>query len=473
MTFKSDIIIGLEVHVELKTETKLFCDCKRIKESEDEKANTRVCPICLGHPGTRPSVNKKAVEFVTKLGLAVGSRISDKLIFSRKNYFYPDMSKNFQITQFENPIARGGVIRLKNGKEVHLTRIHLEEDPASLTYPGLMTNTPFSWIDYNRSGDPLAEIVTEPELNSPEEAREFMNQLYSILSYLEIFDINTCLIKSDVNVSIKDSGYSRVEIKNVNGFKEVEQALRYEITRQKMLVKRGMKIPHESRGWNKTGKTTFLQRVKETEDDYGYIIEPDLPKLRLNKKFIDRIKETIPELPFQKIRRFMKEYKLKEDDAYVMAMDKKLADIFEELASEFNASFIVNWLRHEFLRVLNYNGKSIQDIEFGIEEIKELLYLIKQDKISDKVAKRILEKLVEGRFSPKRYVEEKGLVQISSDKEIKELCQSALEKEEKAVSDYIAGEEKALDYLVGKVMALSRGKANPKKVRSILPKMLK
>jgi len=473
MKFKSDIIIGLEVHVELNTETKLFCDCKRTRKCEEEKANSRVCPICLGHPGTRPSVNKKAVEFVTKLGLAVGSKISDKLIFSRKNYFYPDMSKNFQITQFENPIARGGIIRLKNGKEIHLTRIHLEEDPASLTYPGLMTNAPFSWIDYNRSGDPLAEIVTEPELNSPEEARDFMNQLYSILSYLEIFDINTCLIKSDVNVSIKESGYSRVEIKNVNGFKEVEQALRYEIARQRMLVRRGMKIPVESRGWNKTGKTTFLQRIKESEDDYGYIIEPDLPKLTLDKNFIERLRERIPELPFQKIKRFVKDYGMREDDAYVMATDKKLADMFEDLASEFDASFVANWLRHEFLRVLNYNGKTMTDIEFGRKEIKELLSLIKEERISDLVAKRILERLIERKFSPKEYIEEKGLSQISSDEAIRDLCDSVIKKEQKAVSDYRNGEKKALDYLVGKVMSLSKGKANPKKVREKITVLLK
>lgn len=472
MKFNSDVVIGLEVHVELNTETKLFCNCKRTKESDDEKANSRVCPVCMGHPGTRPSVNRKAVEFVTKLGLALGSRISDNLIFSRKNYFYPDMSKNFQITQFENPIALGGIIRLQNGKEVHLTRIHLEEDAASLTYPGMMTTAPFSWIDYNRAGDPLAEIVTEPELNSPEEAREFMNQLYSILSYLEIFDINTCLIKSDVNVSIKESGYTRIEIKNVNGFKEVEQALRYEITRQKMLAKRGIRIESESRGWNKTGKTTFLQRIKETEDDYGYIIEPDLPRLRLDKNFVDRIKETIPELPFQKIKRFIRDYKLREDDAYVMAMNKKLADLFEELTLKFDVYFVANWLRHELLRVLNYKGKSIYEIDFGIKEIEELLNLIKEGKISDKVAKRILEELVEERFSPQKYVEEKGLVQISSDEEIEELCKSVLEKEKKAVADYNSGEEKAIDYLVGKVMALSKGKANPKKVRDKLIKLL-
>ena len=470
MGFKSDIVIGLEVHIELNTKTKLFCSCNRVG---DDTPNARVCPICLGHPGTRPSLNEKALEYALKLGLALDSRISKSLVFSRKNYFYPDMPKNFQITQFENPIALGGKIMLKDGTEINITRIHIEEDPASITYPGTMRSSQYSLIDYNRAGNPLIELVTEPELTSPEQAREFMNQLVSIITYLGIYDINTCVIKSDVNVSIKETGYSRVEIKNVNGVKEIEKALRYEITRQKTFARRGLNISRETRGWNKAGKTTYLQRKKETEEEYGYIIEPDLPALTIKNSLIAYIKESLPELPYQKRKRFEKEYKLSEDDAYVMALDLRLANMFEELSRKISPKKVANWLRTEYLRVLNYNKKDIDDVEFGVNEILEILELMEEKVISKRIGQKLMERLVEGRFSPREHVKKTGMTQISSKEELTKVCEQVVAEQAKAVKDYINGEHKAFEYLVGQVMAKTRGKANPLITKEILIRIIK
>ena len=255
--FNSDIVIGMEIHVELDTKTKLFCGCQR-EGKEDELPNTRTCAVCLGHPGSKPVLNKKAVLYALKICLATGCDISNELIFSRKSYFYPDMSKNYQISQYEIPLGTDGKIELESGKQIRLRRIHLEEDPASLVHPSGMFDSQFVLVDYNRSGNPLCEIVTEPDLTGPDEAREFMKKMVTILNYLEVFNIEKCIIKADANISIKESGYSRVEVKNVTGFKEIERALNYEISRQKQEVKSGMKIMQETRGWMQTKELHFI-----------------------------------------------------------------------------------------------------------------------------------------------------------------------------------------------------------------------
>ncbi len=470
MKFSSDIVIGLEIHVELDTKTKLFCSCKR---RTTEEPNTNVCPICLGHPGARPVLNKKALDSALKLCLALDCDLFKELIFSRKSYFYPDMSKNFQITQFEKPLGSEGKLQLKTGKIINLTRIHIEEDPAALIYPKGMKSSSYVLIDYNRAGNPLVEVVTEPELTSPAEAREFLNRLLSIISYLKIFDINNCTIKADANISIKESDYQRVEIKNISGFKELEKALTYEVTRQKTLLRRGLKVKRETRGWNEAGKTTISLRTKETEEDYGYIIEPDLSTIDITDELIKVMQKEIPELAQQKSERFVKEYKLDKVDAQVMAMELELANLFEKVAEKIDPKLAARWLRKELLRVLNYNKKTVREIEFDEKEIIELLSLVQTKTISETTAQRIMEKLMEEKFSPKEYVEREGLMQVSSESEIRKLCRRVIKEQEKAVKDYLAGEEKSFHYLVGQVMRLTKGKADPILTDKIMREELK
>lgn len=254
MKFTTDVVIGLEIHAELATKSKLFCSCAR---TGNLNPNTRVCPVCLGHPGAKPVVNRKAIEHALSIALALKCKVAQEIIFSRKSYFYPDMSKNYQITQYEIPLGSNGSIKLREGKDIRIQRIHLEEDPASLVHIGSMQQSSFVLVDYNRSGNPLAEIVTEPDLINPEEARDFMNKLITILEYLDVFDIDSCIIKADANISIRESGYTRVEIKNITGFKEIESALFYEVARQKKDIKDGKKIVQETRGWNSDEGSTF------------------------------------------------------------------------------------------------------------------------------------------------------------------------------------------------------------------------
>lgn len=466
MSFTSDVVIGLEIHAELDTETKMFCGCPT---TGSEEPNTRVCPICLGHPGSRPVLNKKAVDYAMKLCLAVGAKVRDEHISARKSYFYPDMSKNFQITQYDEPVGTGGGIKLKTGKMVNLTRIHMEEDPAAITYPDSMYSSTYSYLDYNRCGNPLVEIVTEPELESPAEARDFLNRLISILTYLRIFDINKCIIKADANMSLKESGYTRVEIKNITGFKELERALNYEITRQKAYLKQGLKVKAmETRGWDDASKTTKLLRTKESEDDYGYIVEPDLPIIDLTCEMIATIEKEIPELAHQKAERYVKDMGIDPVDADVMALELELAELFERVAQKIDPKLAARWLRRELMRVLNYNKQAVRDIRFDEKQLIELLSLVDTGKISDTTGQKIMEKLMDEPFSPLEYVKENGLAQITGEDEIREACRQAIKDNPKAVEDYRNGVDKSFMFLVGQVMRATRGKAEPKLTNRIM-----
>ena len=306
--FTSDIIIGLEVHIQLDTGSKLFCGCATTGSDEP---NSRTCEVCIGAPGSKPVLNKKAVDYALRLCLALECKISPSLIFSRKSYFYPDMAKNYQISQYEIPLGEKGKLKLSNGKEVGITRVHMEEDPAALIHPAGMTGSNFVLIDYNRSGDPLCEVVTEPDLESPEEARDFMKQLITVINYLKIFNDSHCVIKADANISIKESGYTRVEIKNITGFKEIERALKYEVERQKQEKD---SIVQETRAWDSEIGITRAMRKKEVEEEYGYIIEPDLVETEITKKWIEEVKSEMPELAQEKAKRFAKEMKIDPED---------------------------------------------------------------------------------------------------------------------------------------------------------------
>ena len=469
MKFKSDVIIGLEVHVELNTKTKLFCGCPtKPKQAQEDLPNSRCCPICLGMPGAKPVLNSKAVEFALKLCLALNCEISPQLVFSRKSYFYPDMAKNYQISQYEIPLGSSGKLSLSEGMEIGISRIHMEEDPASLVHPSGLKESMYVLVDYNRSGNPLAEIVTEPCLESPQQARDFMKQLITVLRYLEIFDVSNGIIKADANISIKESGYSRVEIKNITGFKEIESALFYEAGRQKEEIKHGRKIPNETRAWDSEKQITFPLRKKESEEDYGYIIDADLTALEINHKRLYEIKKEMPELSRDKIRKFVGEYKIKKEDAKVLASDKSLAEMFEKVAERVEPTLAAKWIRRELVRVLNYSKKELHETNISEKHMVDLLKLVETKKITDNVAAKILEKLIEKPFDVKEYVKKEGLEAVSDVSELEKYCRQAVEENPTAVFDYKKGSGKALNFIVGKVMQKTKGKATPKEVNEII-----
>ena len=460
----SNVIIGLEVHVEINTDTKLFCGCPT---KGSEEPNTRTCEVCLGMPGSKPVLNKKAVEYALKLCLALNCKISKELIFSRKSYFYPDMAKNYQITQYEIPLGSKGSLKLKSGKEIGITRVHMEEDPAALIHPKGMQESAYVLVDYNRSGNPLLEIVTEPELSSAEEARDFMKQLITILSYLEIFDVNENIIKADANVSIKESGFVKQEVKNITGFKEIERALQYEILRQKAEVNAGKKIVQATRAWDSEKGITFLLRKKETAEDYGYILDSDLVKTEITKEMLDKVKTEMPELAHDKVEKFVLKHKIKKEDAEIIAAEKELAEMFEKVSEEINPILAAKWLRRELIRVLNYNKKELHEIEMDEKHMIDLLKLVESKKITDNIASKILEKLIEKPFDVNEYIKKEGLEAVSDAGEIEKYCKEAVKENPQAVEDYKKGEAKALNFLIGKVMAKSKGKADPTVVKKM------
>ncbi|MEK6947871.1 MAG: Asp-tRNA(Asn)/Glu-tRNA(Gln) amidotransferase subunit GatB [Nanoarchaeota archaeon] len=460
----NDIIIGLECHVSLNTKTKLFCSCAL---TGSEEPNSRTCEVCVGLPGSKPVLNKKALDYALKLCLALKCDISPELIFSRKVYFYDDLPKNYQITQYEVPLGVGGNIKLTSGKIINLTRVHIEEDPGALIHQG---NTVL--VDYNRSGTPLCEIVTEPEMSSPEEARDFLKRLLSILQYLQIFDIDSCIIKADANISIK--GFERVEIKNINGFKDIQKALEYEISRQRILVSEGKGIKHrETRGWDSDKGITVFQRSKELEADYGYIIDTDLVITDITNVIVEETKKHLPELPDDKIIRFVKDFKLKKDDAEVIANYFDLAHLFEKAVDDsVNPLFASEWIRREVSRVLNYAKKDI-DESFIKNHLLEVLELINKNTITRQTGQRIMEILVNEDLDVNKYVKDNNLESVSNTSELEKICLEAIKNNKQAVDEYKAGNEKSFNFIIGQVMKLSKGKASPSVVNDLLKKLIK
>jgi len=467
--FSSPVVIGLEIHVELATQTKIFCRCKR-EATEGEGPNTRTCPVCLGHPGSKPVFNKKVLEYALRLGLALHCTINKELIFSRKSYFYPDLAKNYQISQYDLPLGQNGTMKISTGT-IGITRVHVEEDPASLVHPKGM-GAGYVLIDYNRSGNPLVEVVTEPDMKSPEEAREFMNKLITMLDYLEIFDIDKCIIKADANVSIKESGYVRSEIKNVTGFKEIERALFYEVQRQKHAVTNGEKIIQDTRSWDADKGATTRMRTKETEEDYGYIIDPDLVAIPLDPAYVSQVKQDLPEMADEKLEKYKEEHGIKADTAAVLAKDKVLASVFEKVSKKVNPDLAAKWIRRELPRVLNYNKKKFSDVDFTEEHLIALLLLIQEGKITDKVAQKILEKLCEGAFDVNSYVKNEGLETVGDSSAIEVLCKEVITEHGLVADEVRSGNEKSINFLVGQVMKKSRGKADPKIIHEALKKLL-
>jgi len=477
----NDVIIGLEVHIQLTNlKTKLFCSCNT--NYRGAEPNTFVCPICIGLPGSLPVVNKKVVEFATRLALALDCKINHKFWFFRKNYHYPDLPKGFQITQYNKAggkaFADGGKITVRvnnHKKEVMLNRIHLEEDPARLVHKGNIATSPFTLVDYNRSGVCLIEIVSEPVIDSPEEAREFLKQLKSIVQYTSISDLDLQgSVRVDANISIK--GNERSEVKNINSFKEVERALSYEIVRQKNALKRGKVLIQETRHWDDKRKITISLRSKEFEADYRYFPEQDLVPLEIDNIFIQKVKEKLPEMPNERALRLRREYMLSEFDSENLVLDKEIADFYESGANS-DPTFgyeeykqYCNWLMNNISGWLNENNTTINNTKLTPKHVVDLIINIRNGKITTKIAKAYIDEMMKG-TSVSQIIKKKGKTRIYDEKIIEKLCRAVIEENPNIVKDFRKN-LKALEALIGRVMAKTKGQADPKITREVMLELL-
>jgi len=470
---EKDVVIGLEVHVQLnKLKTKLFCSCST--DYHEDEPNTHVCPVCLGMPGAMPVINEKAIKYAIKVALALNAKVQPFTVFDRKNYFYPDLPKDFQISQYDRPLAWGGYVTIETEegeKKIFLKRIHMEEDPGKLSYKGSITTARYSLIDYNRSGMPLLEIVTEPVMNSPKEARLFLNKLRIILEYLDVFDGSLeGAMRIDANISIRGGG--RVEIKNISSFKGVEKALTYEITRQKNLMRRGREIKRETRHFDEVNNITISLRGKEEEQDYRYFPEPDLVPV-VTEEIVEEVKDTIPEMPEQKRIRFIEQYGIGDNFAKVLVLDSKMADYFEEVAEKIEADVAASWIVDVLRGELNYRNQGFRFAynQLKPEDIIKILDYFTKGRITEKGAVEIIRTMLDEGGDVDKIIEERGLFAISLD-EIERICREAIEKNPKAIEDYRAGKKQALNFLVGQVMKATRGKADPGETARMISEML-
>ena len=460
----TDVKIGLETHIQLDTNTKLFCGCPN---EEANEPNSHVCPTCLGHPGSKPRLNKAVLEKAIKTAMSLQCDINEDIFFSRKTYFYPDMSKNYQITQYEIPVGETGEIEVEVGdekKEIGITRLHIEEDPAKMKHVGgSISDSDYTQIDYNRAGTPLLEIVTDPDFKSPEEARAYLQQLGQIFQYLEIYSPESDFaIKSDANISI--DGGEKVEVKNITGTSEVKKALSYEISRQKQMKRRGREVTQQTRSYNAGMSVTEALREKETEKDYGYIFDPDLTRQELGGEFITGIREDIPELPHEKFDRFKQEYGLSDKLIESLVTVPAMADDFEQLTEEYDPELVAALMTGDLKKVLNYNEVSYTDSRVKYEWLEYILGLLEQDNISDRNAEQLLRELVENPRDPKKIVEEEDLLKAGED-EVDQVVLDVIDENQEAVDDYNSGDDGAINFLVGQVMQNSGGKADPKTAR--------
>lgn len=470
-------VIGLEVHAELLTNTKIFCSCKN---EFGGAANTHCCPVCLGLPGALPVLNKKVVEFAVKAGLALNCRVAEFCRMARKNYFYPDLPKAFQISQYELPLCKDGYIEIEDGGEarrIRINRIHIEEDAGKLFHAEDGGN--YSLVDYNRAGVPLIEIVSEPDIRTPKAARLYLESLKRVLEYLEVSDckMQEGSLRCDANISLRPAGEkgmgAKVEIKNMNSLKALEKALEYEQERQKEILGRGGKVTRETRRWDEAGNVTIPMRSKELVHDYMYFPEPDLVPVVVDKSWIDEISAAIPELPHEKEKRFIKEYGLSGYDAMVLTSSKALAGFFEECLKEYNSPKTVsNWVTGELLRMLNEKGIRLEQVKFPPVQLAELLKLIEDSTISITAAKKVFEAMFETGKDPDTLVRELGLKQISDELAIMEIVRKIMEDNPKSVEDYKAGKSKALGHIVGLAMKATGGRGNPKVINKIVVELL-
>jgi len=474
---KYETVIGLEVHVELHTKTKIFCGCPT---SFGAPPNTNTCPICLGHPGVLPVLNRKAVEYAMKAAMALNCRIASVSKFDRKNYFYPDLPKAYQISQYDKPIGEHGWIDIEvNGetKRIGITRLHLEEDAGKLTH---VDGGFASLVDFNRVGTPLIEIVSEPDIRSPEEARAYLEKLRAIMQYCEVSDVKMeeGSLRCDANISLRPYGQkqfgAKVELKNMNSFRGVQRALEYEVLRQADVLDQGGRVVQETRRWDEAKGVTVSMRSKEEAHDYRYFPDPDLVQVVIDDEWKARVKATIPELPDARKTRYTAEYGLPAYDAGVITSSKKLADLFEDsLNYTKDAKAVSNWIMGELLGYLNANNLEIDDVNVTGKGLGELLGLIEKGTISNKIAKAVFKDMLATGKSPQQIVEEQGLVQISDESAILEIVDRVIANNPQSVADFKAGKEKAIGFLVGQVMKETKGRANPGLVNRLMLERLK
>ena len=470
-------IIGLEVHAELLTRSKMFCGCE-VVDSITAKPNRFICPVCTGQPGALPVLNKKAVELAVKVGLALECEIHTESIFARKNYFYPDLPKGYQISQYDQPLATGGklLIETESGiKEIRIRRVHLEEDTGKLSHADAQ-----SFIDYNRSGVPLLEIVTEPDLRSPDEAKAYAAALHAILRYLDVNsgDMEKGVIRFEANVSVREAGSdqlnARTEIKNLNSFRSLAQGIEYEIARQTDIVSRGGVVEQETVGFNESTGKTYSQRGKEEAHDYRYFPEPDLPPLILDSDWIQKIRATLPELPDAKTKRFISDFGLTPLDARFLTSDLSLANYFESVVakSKSPAKNIHSWIAGEFMRYVNDSGIKIDDVTLAPESFAKLIDMVTDKTIGGNAGKVVLSELLQNGGDPAQIVQEKGLAQVSDESFIQEAVTKVLDDNPSEVEKYLAGKETLLQWFVGQVARSTKGKADPNVTRELLVKGL-
>ncbi|MGI6425051.1 MAG: Asp-tRNA(Asn)/Glu-tRNA(Gln) amidotransferase subunit GatB [Tepidanaerobacteraceae bacterium] len=470
---KFETVVGLEVHVELSTKTKIFCGCST---EFGKEPNSHCCPICLGMPGALPVMNKSVVEYATKAGLALNCEIADFSRFDRKAYFYPDLPKGYQISQFYIPLARNGHIEIEtNGhkKNIGIRIMHMEEDAGKLIHE---EGSSHSLVDLDRAGVPLVEIVSEPDIRSGEEAWIYLNNLKSILQYIEVSDckMEEGSLRCDINISLRPEGSrefgTKVEIKNLGSFRAVRRAIEYEEKRQKEILEDGGSISQETRRWDEArGITTYMRGKVENR----YSLEPNLAPIIVYKEWKKEILSHIPELPNARKTRFMEEYGLPEYDASVITASKILSNFYEECVKYYNDTKAVsNWIMVELMSILNETGQGIEDIKFSPKQLSDMLSMIDKGTISGKIAKDVFREMFSTGKSPEDIVKEKGLVQISDESQLETIAQKVIDNNPKSVQDYKSGKERALGFLVGQIMKETRGKANPQMVNQILKKFL-
>jgi aspartyl-tRNA(Asn)/glutamyl-tRNA(Gln) amidotransferase subunit B len=469
-------VIGLEVHAQLLTDSKIFCSCSTQFGAEP---NSHTCPICMGMPGVLPVLNRKVVEYTMKMSLATHCRINGACNFARKNYFYPDLPKGYQISQYAEPLSEHGYVDIEitgGKKRVGITRIHMEEDAGKLLHD---EHNPLSYVDLNRTGVPLIEIVSEPDMRSAEEAAAYLRRLHEILVYLEICDGNMeeGSFRCDANVSLRPRGETafgtRAELKNMNSFRNVQRAIEYEIKRQQYILEGGQKVVQETRLWDDSQGVTHSMRGKEEAHDYRYFPDPDLVPIMIGDTWIEEVGKSLPELPLEKRERFIREYEIPTYDAGVLTSSRALADYFEEVARLSGKPKIAgNWVMGDVLRFLNEDKRDIKNCPILPGSLAEMILLIEEGAISGKMAKDVIEDMYKTGKGPKQIIEEKGLVQITDEEALRKVVGEVIEANPGQLEQYRGGKEKLFGYFVGQVMKETKGKANPALVNELLKKML-
>ncbi|MBU0467477.1 MAG: Asp-tRNA(Asn)/Glu-tRNA(Gln) amidotransferase subunit GatB [Candidatus Omnitrophica bacterium] len=470
-----ETVIGLEVHLQLSTETKIFCGCAN---KFGEEPNSLTCPVCLGLPGSLPVLNKKSLEYGIKAGLAINCSINPLIKFDRKNYYYPDLPKAYQISQYDMPVASNGFLMItdEEGKQkrIRILRAHLEEDAGKLIHESAC-----SLVDYNRTGTPLLEIVTEPDLRSPQEAYDYLQNLKLTLQYLDVSDcdMEKGSLRCDANISIREKGETKLgtktELKNMNSFKAVKTALEYEISRHKSVIGSGDKIIQETRLWDESKQMSFSMRSKEEAHDYRYFPEPDLVPFIVSADRISEIKASIPELPFAKLERFIKEYTISEYDARIIIQDNAISDFFEECAKHYkDVKKICNWINGSLLQELNSRKSKLTEIDLGALELTKLIQKVDDEELSNLAAKDVLTFMIDSGKGADEIIKEKGLAQVSNDNDLEKIVEEVLAENKKVAAEIKEGKESAIGFLVGQAMKKTQGKANPKKVGEIIKNKL-